>query len=124
MVSDATCKVHEKCTCETLCRWCVTIKTWQECKDAQEKMKKVYTHDFATSVFINATGNGYDLPKGCVSDTLREKHYFYWNPEGTTISLDPRIEQVCKHQLSAYLLLLLHGYVYRRTNCTIRNIVT
>ena len=73
-------------------------------------MKKVYTHDFATSVFINATGNGYDLPKGCVSDTLREKHYFYWNPEGTTISLDPRIEQVCKHQLSAYLLLLLHGY--------------
>ena len=93
--SHITCTKYKQCTCENFCDWCVNIRTWEECKDAQENLKQIYNGSFASSIFINATGQGGDLPKGCVSDTLGQKHYFYWNPEGGAISHDPNIEQVC-----------------------------
>ena len=41
-------------------------------------------------------GNGRFLPFGCVWDTEdTEKAYVYWNSNGSVISGDPNVRQVC-----------------------------
>ena len=84
-----------------LCSENAGIQSAQECKEAQRKLKKYNSH-FKESMFAIATGNGYDLPFGCISDTVSQKHYVYWNAEGNAISSDPRIKQICKHPNGKY----------------------
>ena len=49
-------------------------------------------------MYVKASGDGYDLPYGC----LQYKRYahanrgvVFWNPNGTVISMDLKIAQVC-----------------------------
>ena len=55
------------------------------------------------SKFVEVSGNGYDLPYGCIAEL--EKHewgygygnlsYVYWNPHGVALSADGHIRTVC-----------------------------
>ena len=52
------------------------------------------------SSFENLTGDGHDLPYGCILDTLHfhSSHglqKIYWNPKGVAISRDENIRQIC-----------------------------
>ena len=66
-----------------------------ECKLAQEYLKKTDV-TFKDATFVHASGDGADLPFGCISDMVSQKHYVYWNPDGTAISSDPKLTQICK----------------------------
>ena len=79
-----------------------TIKSLPECKNAHKILKKYDIH-FKDSTFVSATGNGTDLPFGCISDSISYKHYVYWNPEGKAISNDPNLRQICKKKSGEYL---------------------
>ena len=47
----------------------------------------------------NIEGNLADLPNGCISDKVTPGfHYMYWNPNGSAISGDPNIRQICQEQ--------------------------
>ena len=50
--------------------------------------------------YVNLTGEGVDLPYGCISDTLPSNppygaHRLYWNPLGIAVSNDTHIRQIC-----------------------------
>ena len=50
--------------------------------------------------YVNLTGEGVDLPYGCISDTLPSNppygtHSLYWNPLGIAVSNDTHIRQIC-----------------------------
>ena len=47
--------------------------------------------------FVESSGNGYDLPKGCVLEILNFEtpYLMYWNPNGIAISNDFSIRAVC-----------------------------
>ena len=47
--------------------------------------------------FVESSGNGYDLPKGCVLEILNFEvpYLMYWNPNGIAISNDFSIRTVC-----------------------------
>ena len=52
------------------------------------------------SSFENLTGDGNDLPYGCILDTLpvhssHDLQMIYWNPKGVAISKDGYIRQIC-----------------------------
>ena len=52
------------------------------------------------ATFVNADGDGYDLPYGCVSDKVTSgQHRLYWNPKGVAVSNDPNVRQVCKESV-------------------------
>ena len=74
-----------------------SIKTPKECEMAQLKLKK--THQlFKNSKFVNASGNGTDLPFGCIWDNVsggKETHV-YINLDGNTISKDQKLRAICK----------------------------
>ena len=73
----------------------VPIKSFEECNKTHEILKKI-DPSFKVSTFVNASGNGSYLPSGCISDKVSGKHYVYWNPEGATISSDPKLKLICK----------------------------
>ena len=78
-----------------------SIKTLQECKVAQLKLKKTHRL-FKNSKFVNASGNGTELPFGCIWDNVsggKEKHV-YMNLDGNTISKDPKLRAICKKDKS------------------------
>ena len=55
---------------------------------------------FERSSYQNLTGDGHDLPYGCILDTLHfhSSHglqKIYWNPKGVAISRDKNIRQIC-----------------------------
>ena len=55
---------------------------------------------FEGSSYVNLTGEGHDLPYGCIletlpHDTVHLSPRIYWNPEGVAVSNDERIRQVC-----------------------------
>jgi hypothetical protein len=61
---------------------------------------KPYPFVFTFEFVEDLKGDGYDLPKGCVTDavqlhTYTEVTYVYWNPKGVALSSDQRIKQVC-----------------------------
>ena len=70
------------------------IQSLQECQEAQNLLQ-IYEEYFKDSKFVHAYGNGTDLPFGCISDRVSNKHYVYWNPGGTAISNDPNIRTIC-----------------------------
>ena len=74
------------------------IESFEECNKAQQILRET-NPSFQGSMFVNASGNGIYLPSGCISDKVSGKHYVYWNPEGTTISSDPKLELICKNKL-------------------------
>ena len=57
--------------------------------------------------FVQTYGNGYDLPRGCISEkkeifirvwnisVRRYTRYIYWNPLGVAVSNDKSIREVC-----------------------------
>ena len=48
------------------------------------------------SLYVNATGDGHDLPPYCVYDrAIRTTPVIYWNPNGSTISNDIYVRQIC-----------------------------
>ena len=55
---------------------------------------------FEGSSYANLTGDGHDLPFGCILETLPHpsadrSHWIYWNPMGVSISRDEHIRQIC-----------------------------
>ena len=55
---------------------------------------------FEGASYVNLTGDGHDLPYGCILETLPHDtaHLLpriYWNPKGVAVSNDERIRQVC-----------------------------
>jgi len=74
-----------------------SIKTPKECEMAQLKLKKT-DQLFKNSKFVNASGNGTDLPFGCIWDNVsggKETHV-YINLDGKTISKDKKLRAICK----------------------------
>ena len=71
------------------------IKSSSHCKVAQEWLQK-NDPALVKSKFITASGNGTDLPRGCVYDVVSRKHYVYWNPEGKVLSADPKLRSICE----------------------------
>ena len=74
-----------------------SIKNQKECKMAYLKLNKTHRH-FKNSKFVNASGNGNDLPFGCIWDNVspgNEKRV-YMNSDGKTISKDPKLRAICK----------------------------
>ena len=57
--------------------------------------------------FVQTYGNGYDFPKGCISEKKqiliqvenisvpKDIRYIYWNPLGVALSNDNSIREVC-----------------------------
>ena len=74
----------------------LTITSLEHCQYAQ-KWKQENEAEFKESKFINASGDGSDLPKGCISDKTSGNHYVYWNPEGNKISGDEKIKLICNN---------------------------
>ena len=55
---------------------------------------------FKGSTYVNMTGEGHDMPYGCILDTLYRPHanglnWLYWNPGGVAISRDKNVRQIC-----------------------------
>ena len=53
-------------------------------------------------MYVKASGDGYDLPYGCVfyrsknlDGSNSSKYYIFWNPKGVTLSIDEDIQQIC-----------------------------
>ena len=74
------------------------------CQDpiTNETLCKIVSEDnvFEGSNYVNMTGDGHDLPYGCILDTL--SYYstngsarIYWNPQGVGIPRDKNIRQIC-----------------------------
>ena len=61
----------------------------------------------AIARFVKTYGNGYDLPRGCLSEKKeilirvgnisvpKDIRYIYWNPHGVAVSNDKSIKEVC-----------------------------
>ena len=53
-------------------------------------------------IFAKATGEGYDLPYGCIfygemkSQEWAGQNYIFWNPKGNFKSLDQDVQQICQ----------------------------
>ena len=46
--------------------------------------------------YVNATGDGHDLPPNCIYDrAIRTTPVIYWNPNGRAISNDIYVRQIC-----------------------------
>ena len=63
-----------------------------------EKQCKIASTFFSKAIFVNAMGDGHDLPYGCVWDKMvlsSSVGVIFWNPKGVTMSLDWNIAQVC-----------------------------
>ena len=55
---------------------------------------------FEETSYVNLTGDGYDLPHGCILDTMPHHsenglQWIYWNPYGVALSNDTHIRQIC-----------------------------
>ena len=93
------------------------IKSESRCRKAAEVLKlndraggigEIETH------FLQSSDNGYDLPKGCISEVIcfisEDDHipcrqvprFVYWNPNGIAISNDIRIRTVCYNPPNSY----------------------
>ena len=88
------------------------IQSLQECQKAQN-MLQMQDECFKDSTFVHALGNGTDLPFGCISDKVSNKHYIYWNPEGMAISQDPNIRTICIQRNGKYQGLIRREGKYR-----------
>ena len=72
--------------------------------------------------YVNLTGEGVDLPYGCISDTLHSNpphgaHRLYWNPLGVAVSNDTDIRQICvagkqEKELQPICVCLFHFCAY------------
>ena len=69
------------------------IKTEMVCRESALQLKEEY---------VKTKGHGVDLPFGCILDKTNvglEDHYVYWNPNGSAISKDPNIREICLEKL-------------------------
>ena len=61
----------------------------------RRQCKKAADH-FPNALYSTLKGAGHHLPGGCVWDNVAEDEKFvYWNPDGSVLSNDPNIRQVC-----------------------------
>ncbi len=64
------------------------IKTMQDCKESTESLDDV--------IYVEAKGDGKQLPHGCVFDSVTPgKIYVYWNKNGGVKSFDPKLKIIC-----------------------------
>ena len=67
---------------------------------------------FEGASYVNLTGDGHDLPYGCILETLPHpsedrSHWIYWNPMGVAISKDEHIRQICHSGKSKVIFLAI-----------------
>ena len=81
----------------------------KSCKSriANESHCKMAANHMGIARFVQTYGNGYDLPRGCISEkkeifirvgnisVSEDIHYIYWNPLGVAVSNDKSIREVC-----------------------------
>ena len=71
------------------------IENSEKCKAAAEWMKK----RLPESNFVEASGDGSDLPHGCIFDKVSGTHHIYWNDNNkTVISKDPDLKLICHNK--------------------------
>ena len=71
------------------------VQTLERCKEAHEWLQRELP-SYKGSKFIDAAGNGSDLPYGCISDKVSDNHYVYWNTDGNVISADSNLRLICE----------------------------
>ena len=97
------------------------IQSSQECEMAQKFLQKNDPY-FKESKFVVASGNGSDLPYGCISDKVSGNHYVYTNTDGNgqTVSADENLRSICakrsdgnhksidfRHYISMFLYMII-----------------
>ena len=77
------------------------------CRKASEVFVENIPADMSLNPFrfVETSGNGYDLPNGCVVELVKMMppkpyqpkipRFMYWNANGTAISNDPSFRTVC-----------------------------
>ena len=86
------------------------IKDLKHCKKAAAVLANTLQQGLLLSKFVEVSGNGYDLPNGCIAEL--EKHesgygfgnlsYVYWNPNGVALSADGHIRTVCYNPKTSF----------------------
>ena len=82
------------------------------CQSPVNNMNECYTAaNLAKSTLLtseNKTGQGIDLPSGCISDRSNLGiHYVFWNPKGVALSSDSRVRSICKESDFSYEGILI-----------------
>ena len=86
-----------------LCKY--PVNSLNGCKDAATSLPEVN--------YVSLSGDGYDLPNGCIFDNITLKqNSLYWNPKGVVISKDPNIRQVCKHKENIYKGIYICQFIF------------
>ena len=73
------------------------IQTSERCEEAHKWLQRELPL-YDGSKFIVASGNGSELPYGCISDMVSGIHYVYWNTDGDVISADSKLRLICEKQ--------------------------
>ena len=71
------------------------IQNSKRCEEAHKWLQRQLP-SYEESKFIVASGNGSELPYGCISDMVSGAHYVYWNTDGDVISADSRLRSICE----------------------------
>ena len=70
------------------------VDTNEQCQMAAECFPNATYASISKPGFTTDFAN--DLPYGCIWDTVTQnKTYIYWNPNGSVLSNDPNIRQLC-----------------------------
>ena len=68
------------------------------CRKAARVINKGWDHSKDLR-FVQPSGNGYDLPKGCIMEMNPAypafPRFVYWNPNGVALSNDPSFRTIC-----------------------------
>ena len=69
--------------------WENPIETMEDCKKSTKSWDDV--------IYVKATGDGKQLPHGCVMDRITPgKTYVYWNKNGGVVSFDSHLKTICQ----------------------------
>ena len=87
-----------------------SIKDENHCKKAATYLANSRQQGVFSSKFVEASGNGYDLPYGCIAELEDHDYgygygnlsYVYWNPNGVSLSADGHIREVCYNPATSF----------------------
>ena len=87
-----------------------SIKDENHCKKAATYLANSRQQGVFSSKFVEASGNGYDLPYGCIAELEDHDYgngygnlsYVYWNPNGVAMSADGHIREVCYNPATSF----------------------
>ena len=67
----------------------------EDCKKAAESLE--------SAIYVEAKGNGKQLPHGCVMDDVTPgQTYVYWNKDGGVKSFDPYLKTICQNLINDF----------------------